>query len=72
LNREDYLLEHHHITESMIGLISIQDSWQGVEKVLSHWKPKLKEIQKLRYLTLCDGMSAEEIQQVLQFTGLDK
>lgn len=72
MNSEDYLKEHHHITESMIGLISIQENIEGVKKVLSVWKPKLKEIQRQRYLTLCDGMSEKEIREVLEFTGTNK
>lgn len=71
MNREDYLLEHHHICESMIGLISIQDDIEGVRKVLDVWKPKLKDIQKQRYVTLCAGMSDKEIQEVLEFTGVN-
>lgn len=72
MNREEYLMEHHHITESMIGLISIQYSMEGVQKVLSEWKPKLKEIQKKRYLELCKDLPEEEIQKMLEITGLDK
>lgn len=72
MNREEYLMEHHHITESMIGLVSIQDSMEDVQKVLSVWKPKLKEIQKKRYLELCKDLPEEEIQKMLEITGLDK
>lgn len=69
MNREEYLMEHHHICESMIGLISMQDDIEGVKTVLSVWKPKLKEIQKQRYIALCDGMTEKEIEEVLEFTG---
>lgn len=72
MNREEYLMEHHHICETMIGLVSMQDDIEGVKKILEVWKPKLKEIQKQRYLTLCEGMSDEEKQAVLEFTGTDK
>lgn len=72
MNREEYLMEHHHITESMIGLISIQNTMEEVQKVLSEWKPKLKEIQKKRYLELCKDLPEEEIQKMLEITGLDK
>lgn len=72
MNREEYLMEHHHITESMIGLISIQYTMEDVKKVLSEWKPKLKEIQKKRYLELCKDLPEEEIQKMLEITGLDE
>jgi hypothetical protein len=72
MNREEYLMEHHHITESMIGLISMQNTVEDVQKVLSVWKPKLKEIQKKRYLELCKDLPEEEIQKMLEITGLDK
>ena len=71
MNREDYLMEHHHICESMIGLISMQEDIEGVKKILSLWEPKLKVIQKQRNITLCEGegMTEKEIQEVLEFTG---
>lgn len=69
MTREEYLMEHHHITESTIGLISIQYSMEDVKKVLSEWKPKLKEIQKKRYLELCKDLPEEEIQKMLEITG---
>lgn len=72
MDKLEYLEQHHHITESLIGLVSIQTDMEGVSKVLAQWKPKLKEIQKQRYITLCDGMSEEELQGVLAFTGLNK
>ena len=72
MTREEYLMEHHHITESMIGLISIQQGMEDVQKVLSEWKPKLKEIQKKRYLELCKDLPEEEIQKMLEITGLNK
>lgn len=70
MTREDYLTEHHYLCESMIGLISIQENIDGVKKVLDTWKPKLKEIRKQRYLTLCEGMSEEEIKNLWMITGL--
>lgn len=72
MTREEYLMEHHHITESMIGLISIQYGIEDVHKVLAEWKPRLKEIQKRRYLELCKDLPEEEIQKMLEITGLDK
>lgn len=72
MTREEYLMEHHHIMESMVGLISIQYSIEDVQKVLSEWKPKLKAIQKKRYLEICKGLPEEEIQKMLEITGLDK
>lgn len=72
MNREEYLVEHHHITESMIGLISIQYSLEDVHKVISEWKPKLKEIQKKRYLEICKDLPEDEIKKILEITGLDK
>ena len=45
---------------------------EDVQKVLAEWKPKLKEIQKKRYLELCKDLSEEQIQKMLEITGLDK
>lgn len=72
MTHEEYLKEHHYITESMIGLISIQHGMGGVQKVLSEWKPKLKDIQKKRYLEICKDLPEDEIQKMLEITGLDK
>lgn len=69
MTREEYLTEHHHITESLIGLVSIQVNIEGVSKVLSELRPKLKELQKQRYLTLCEGMSKEDIKNIMIING---
>lgn len=70
MNKEQYLEQHHYITESMIGLISLQDNIEGVKEVLEVWRPKLKEILKLRTISLCEGLSDEDINKVLDCMNL--
>ncbi len=70
MTREEYLAEHHYITESMLGLISIQYDHEGVKKVLENWKPKLKVLQKKRYMEICKDLPEDEIKLMLEITGL--
>ncbi|MNR03128.1 hypothetical protein D3C85_1190090 [compost metagenome] len=59
MTKEEYLEEHHRITESLIGLISIQADMEGVERILNTWMPKLDEIHQERIETLREEWNKE-------------
>lgn len=69
MDRLTYLEEHHQITESMIGLMSIQDDIAGVQKVLAVWKPKLQKVIVERTKTVCieQGVSWDDIKSLFSF-----
>lgn len=70
MTTDEYMEQHHHLTESIIGLVAIQDSLEGVKEVLDKWRPMLKDIRKKRTITLCEGMNADEISKVLECMNL--
>lgn len=53
MDRLTYLEEHHQLTESIIGLVSIQSDIEGVKKVLEIWRPKLHEVIVKRTKQVC-------------------
>lgn len=53
MDRLTYLEEHHQLTESIIGLISIQSDIEGVKKVLEVWRPKLHKVIVGRTKQVC-------------------
>lgn len=69
MDRLTYLEEHHQITESMIGLMSIQEDIAGVQKVLAVWKPKLQKVIVERAKTVCleQGRPWEDIKHIFSF-----
>ena len=69
MNRLDYLEAHHQLTQSIVGLVSIQDNIEGVKAVLDKWKPQLNELAVERYKTLCDeqGVLWEDVKQFMSF-----
>lgn len=54
MNEEDYLKQHHHITESAIGLISIQTDMEGVNRVVAKTQQELKAILLIRIHSICE------------------
>ena len=73
MNRLQYLEEHHQLTESIIGLISIQGDFDGVKAVLNKWMPKIDEITEKRYKQICNyhGIDWEQ-PEVKSFMGFVK
>jgi hypothetical protein len=70
MNRLEYLESHHQLTQSIVGLVSIQDSLEGVQAVLDKWKPMLNDLSVQRYKTVCteQGIDWEDIKQFMGFS----
>lgn len=70
MNKLEYLEEHHHLTQSIVGLVSIQTTVEGVNEVLAKWKPLLNEISIKRYKTICEeqGLEWEDVKDMFGFT----
>lgn len=68
MNKLEYLEEHHQLTQSIVGLVSIQTSLEGVQAVLDKWKPLLNELSVKRYKTVCEeqGVDWEELKQFMR------
>lgn len=69
MDKIKYLEEHHHITQSIIGLVSIQTTIEGVKSVLDKWKPQLNELSIKRYKAVCteQGVEWEEVKHMFSF-----
>lgn len=70
MDKIKYLEEHHHITQSIIGLVSIQTTIEGVKEVLDKWKPQLNDLSVQRYMAVCaeQGIEWEEVKDMFTFT----
>lgn len=70
MNKLEYLEEHRHLTQSIVGLVSIQTTIDGVNEVLAKWKPLLNEISIKRYKTICEeqGLDWEDVKDMFGFT----
>lgn len=62
MGRLQYLQEHHQITESIIGLVSVQKDIHGVQAVLEVWKPKLESLFKTYLTEVCKDTGVTEKQ----------
>lgn len=73
MDRLTYLEEHHQLTESIIGLVSIQTDIEGVKKVLDLWRPKLHEIIVKRTKQVCleGDVPWEDVKGLLSFARDD-
>jgi len=73
MDRLTYLEEHHQITESIIGLVSIQTDIEGVKKVLELWKPKLHKVivQRTKTVYLDEGVNWDDIKSLFSFAKDD-
>lgn len=69
MDRLEYLEEHHQLTESIIGLVSIQTDIEGVKKVLDVWRPKLHEVIVKRTKQVCIDQNVpwDEIKSLFSF-----
>lgn len=67
MNRIKYLEEHYEITQSLVGLVSIQTDFEGVQKVLTKWKPLLNIAYEARMRTLCveQGLEWDDVKPFL-------
>ena len=73
MDRLTYLEEHHQLTESIIGLVSIQTDIEGVKKVLDIWRPKLHEVIVKRTQQVCldQNVSWDDIKSLFSFAKED-
>lgn len=70
MDKLKYLEEHHQITQSIIGLVSIQTTIEGVKAVLDKWKPQLNDLSVQRYMAVCaeQGIDWEEVKDIFTFS----
>lgn len=74
MDRLTYLEEHHQLTESIIGLVSIQSDIEGVKKVLEIWRPKLNEVIVKRTKQVCleQNVPWDDIKDLFSFAEDDQ
>lgn len=74
MDRLTYLEEHHQLTESIIGLVSIQSDIEGVNKVLEIWRPKLHEVIVKRTKQVCleQNVPWDDIKDLFSFAEDDQ
>lgn len=72
MNRLDYLERHHHISSTLIGIISISDDKEQIDKALWLYKAQLKnlEIKRVKGLAQELGWSEDQTDSVLDMMGL--
>lgn len=69
MTKLEYLEKHHYLTQSIVGLVSIQSDIEGVNKVLLKWKPLLDELSTERYKSLCveEGVEWEDVKSMFLY-----
>lgn len=68
MNKIEYLEKYHEISQSLIGLVSIQETKEGVDQVLIKWKPMLDDIFLEYAHSVCKetGVDPEEFVRFLK------